>query len=312
MDGNWKDVSMIKVDELNRYFGINDTLRFREDPSGLIVAEIKNGNGEASLCLQGAHLMRYRPADQAVPIVWLSEQAKIAPGKSIRGGAPVCWPWFGPHESEPSFPGHGYARTVPWRVIESGTEPNGATRITLRMIESTAFNTQWPHPSILELTAIVGDSLRVELVTENTGSSDFTIGEALHTYLQIGDIGEVTVAGLEDADYWDKVGDLTRRTQSGPISFYGETDRVYVNTESECIVQDARLKRNIRIIKSGGRSTVVWTPWSEKAEKMGDLGSNNGWRRMVCVESGNALDNRVIVPAGTKHKLIVEYSAESR
>jgi D-hexose-6-phosphate mutarotase len=298
------------VQALNTQFGIDGHLVFNVDASGLIVAEINNALGSASLCLQGAHLMSWQPKSQAVPVVWLSRDTKPAVGKSIRGGAPVCWPWFGAHATEASFPGHGFARTVPWRVIESGVEPDGATRLTLRLESSDKTRAQWSHACNVDLTVIAGDTLRMELKTENTGTADFVIGEALHTYFQISDIGQVSVTGLEGCEYWDKVGGSTLRRQEGAISFASETDRVYINTGSECVIHDEQLKRRIYIAKSGSLSTVVWTPWVEKANKMGDMGQPDGWREMVCVESVNAIENVVKVAAGTTHTLIVEYRAE--
>jgi D-hexose-6-phosphate mutarotase len=315
--------------QLNRQFGINGLLDFREDApvkgtppdtrpagglgaaSGLIVAEISNAQANASLCLQGAHLMSWQPKSQSVPVVWLSRDAELAAGKSIRGGAPVCWPWFGAHASESGFPGHGFARTVPWQVIESGSEPDGATRLTLRLVASDRTRAQWPHSCTLDLTVIVGETLRMELATENTGAEDFVIGEALHTYFRIGDIGEVRVTGLEGGDYWDKVGGSTLRRQEGAITFAAETDRVYINTAAGCVIEDEKLKRRIHVAKSGSMATVVWTPWTEKAGRMGDMGQPDGWREMVCVESANAFDNALKVAAGSKHTMIVEYRAES-
>jgi len=302
---------MTTAQQLNTQFGINGQLKFRDDTSGLTIAEITNKQATASLCLQGAHLMTWQPKSQSVPVVWLSRDAKLAAGKSIRGGAPVCWPWFGAHATEASFPGHGYARTVPWQVIETGTEPNGATRLVLRLAESEKTRVQWPHACTLDLTVIAGETLRMELSTENTGKSDFVISEALHTYFQIGDIGSARVSGLESCDYWDKVGASTLKKQDGIIQFSGETDRIYINTGAECVIEDDKLKRRIRIAKSGSLSTVVWTPWTAKADKMGDLGQPDGWREMLCVESANAAENIVKVAAGTKHTLIVEYRAES-
>lgn len=302
---------MTTAQQLNSQFAIEGQLSFHEDTSGLIVADIRNAQATASLCLQGAHLMTWQPKSQAVPVIWLSRDAKLAQGKSIRGGSPVCWPWFGGHATEPGFPGHGYARTVPWRVIESGSEPNGATRLTLRLEESDKTRAQWPHASQLDLTVTVGEILRMELTTENTGTSDFVMGEALHTYLQIGDIGAVRVTGLEGCDYWDKVGESTLKKQANAISFLGETDRVYINTAAKCVIEDDKLQRRIHIAKSGSLATVVWTPWIEKANKMGDMGQPDGWREMVCVESGNAIENVVRVPAGQTHTLIVEYRVGS-
>ena len=299
------------VQALNTQFGIKDQLVFKEDASGLVVAEINNALGSALLCLQGAHLMRWQPVSQSVPVVWLSKDAKLAAGKSIRGGAPVCWPWFGAHATEAAFSGHGFARTVPWRVIETGTEPNGATRLMLRLEASDKTRLQWPYECNVDLIVIAGETLRMELCTENTGESDFVLGEALHTYLQIGDIGAVRITGLEGCEYWDKVGGSNLRRQEGEIGFDGEVDRVYINTTAACVIHDEQLKRRIYIAKSGSESTVVWTPWVEKANKMGDMGQPDGWREMVCVESVNAIDNVVKVAAGTCHTLIVEYRAES-
>jgi len=302
---------MSTATQLCTQFGIDGQLGFREDASGLVVAEIGNALANASLCLQGAHLMTWQPRSQPKPVVWLSRDAKLATGKSIRGGVPVCWPWFGAHATETGFPGHGFARTVPWQVIESGSEPNGATRLTLRLTESEITRTQWPHECTVDMTVIVGETLRMELATENTGKADFVIGEALHTYFQIGDIGAVRVTGLDGCDYWDKVGASTLRKQKGVITFSGETDRVYINTTTECVIVDDKLKRRIRIAKSGSLSTVVWTPWIEKANKMGDMGQPEGWREMLCVESVNAIENVVKIAPGARHTLIVEYQAES-
>ncbi|MGA7593618.1 MAG: D-hexose-6-phosphate mutarotase [Gallionella sp.] len=302
---------MATAQQLNTQFGINGSLAFREDASGLIIAEISNPLSTASICLQGAHLMTWQPRNQEVPVVWLSRDAKLAVGKSIRGGVPVCWPWFGTHETDAAFPGHGFARTVPWQVVESETGPDGSTRLTLRLEENEKTRAQWPYASELYLTVIVADILHMELTTVNSGATDFVIGEALHTYFQIGDIEAVRVFGLNGCDYWDKVGDATLRKQTGPIAFSGETDRLYVNTVSECVIEDDKLKRHIYITKAGSRSTVVWTPWTEKAAKMGDMGQPDGWREMACIESANAMENVVKVAAGTRHTMLVEYRAEA-
>ncbi|MEW6677041.1 MAG: D-hexose-6-phosphate mutarotase [Pseudomonadota bacterium] len=295
--------------DLNARFGLPN-LKFVEGPGGLSFAEIDNKDGTATLCLQGAHITTYRPKDQAEPVVWLSDFAKFAQGKSIRGGAPVCWPWFGPHATESGFPGHGFARTVMWEVVGTATPATGETAITLALVDTDQTRAQWPHASRVELKATVGKHLTIELTTTNMGSSDFTLGEALHTYLQIGDIADIRITGLEGCEYVDKVEGSARKTQAGAVTCTGEVDRVYVNTAATCTIEDPRLKRRLVIEKSGSNSTVVWTPWTEKADKMGDFGPD-GWRRMVCVESVNALENVVVVPAGQSHTLRVTYRAEA-
>jgi len=298
--------------ELNTHFGIKDELVFREDASGLVVAQINNALCSAELSLQGAHLMSWHPKSQSVPVVWLSRDTRLAAGKSLRGGVPVCWPWFGAHATESIFfPGHGFARTVPWRMIESATLPDGATKLMLRLEASDKTRLQWPHECTVELTVIIGETLRMELSTANTGDSDFVLSEALHTYFKIGDISAVRVTGLEGCEYWDMVGGSNLWKQQGDIRFDGEVDRVYVNTGAACVIHDDLLKRRIHIAKSGSQATVVWTPWIKKAARMGDMGQPDGWREMICVESVNAMENVVTVAAGVCHTLMVEYRVES-
>jgi len=298
---------MKSAEELQKKYGSNN-IKFYEE-NGIILADIKSSLCSAKISFQGAHLMTWKPSGQERPVIWLSEDAKIAQGKSIRGGAPVCWPWFGPHESNNSFPGHGFARTVPWELIES-SETNDAISMKFRILIDDSLKNQWPHPSELEISYTMNNTLKIELTTKNTGSQDFTIGEALHTYLEIGDIEKITVDGLDKTDYLDKVGEHTMRSQTGGIKFSSEVDRVYVNTPSTCFILDPVLGRKISISKSDSLSTVVWTPWKEKADKMGDMGKNEGWKRMVCVETANALDNCVAVKAGSSHTLTAVYGAE--
>jgi dihydroxy-acid dehydratase len=319
--GAVRDVSLVEhpsaaqvhADPLAR-FAIPGQLSFRQGAGGLTYVDIDNHGGRATLCLQGAHVVSYRPKSQATPVVWVSDAAKFAAGKSIRGGVPVCWPWFGPHASEAGYPAHGFARTVDWEVVGTRKRNDARTEITLRLVENAQTRAQWPHPTELTLTVVVGDKLEVKLATTNTGAAPIHIGEALHTYFHISDIGAVTVEGLSGGDYHDKVENFARKTQQGAIAFGGEVDRVYVDSPADCVIVDPGLNRRIRVAKTGSHSTVVWTPWTEKAEKMGDMGrgaSGEGWREMVCVESGNAMDNVVTVAPGETHTLAVTYSVEA-
>jgi dihydroxy-acid dehydratase len=319
--GAVRDVSQVEhpteaqahADPLAR-FAIPGQLSFRIGAGGLTYVDIDNHGGRATICLQGAHVVSFRPKSQHTPVVWVSDAAKFAPGKSIRGGAPVCWPWFGAHAKEASFPAHGFARTVDWSVTGTRRRNDAKTEITLELVDNEQTRAQWPHATRLTLTVVVGEKLEMSLATTNTGDAPVQIGEALHTYLQISDIGTVKVSGLEGCDYHDKVDNFARKKQKGAIGFHGEVDRVYVNTPADCVIEDAGLKRRIRIAKSGSQSTIVWTPWTEKAEKMGDMGrgqSGAGWREMVCVESANAMDNVVTVAPGETHTLAVTYSVEA-
>ncbi len=318
--GAVRDVSLVEhpseaqmhADPLAR-FAIPGQLSFREGAGGLTYADINNHGGRATICLQGAHVVSFRPRSQQEPVVWVSDAAKFAPGKSIRGGAPVCWPWFGAHASEAAFPAHGFARTVPWTVVSSRKRNDSKTELTLQLADTEQTRKQWPHATRLILTVIVGDKLELQLATTNLGDKPVQIGEALHTYLQISDVGSVKITGLEGSTFHDKVDNFAKKKQSGAIVLKSEVDRVYVNTPAECVIEDTGLNRRIRIAKTGSLSTIVWTPWTEKAEQMGDMGkgkSGSGWREMVCVESANVMDNLVTVAPGETHTLAVTYSAE--
>ena len=299
---------MHNLDTLNR-FAIPGQLTFRAHPTGLIFAEIDNASGLASLCLQGAHITTFRPKNQPEPVVWVSEAARYLPGKSIRRGVPVCWPWFGAHPRESQFPAHGFARTVPWAVIDSGAS-NGVTHVTLQLQHSEATRAQWPHDTPVILRVQVSDALEMALTTHNASGQTLALSEALHTYFQVGDIAEVELHGLDGCAYLDKTEDFARKRQVGALRFGGETDRVYVDTTAECVIVDARLQRRLRIAKEGSASTVVWTPWEQKAAAMGDY-TAQGWRNMLCVESANAVDNALSLAPGATQALRVRYSAEA-
>jgi D-hexose-6-phosphate mutarotase len=294
--------------ELNQRFAISNHVQFKEIADGTIVAEVANQHALSNIALQGAHIATFQPRGEE-PVIWLSPQAKFAPGKSIRGGVPICWPWFGPHKNDSKLPGHGYARTVPWDVLETKALSNGSTFLRFGIVESDATRAQWPNASTVQLEVTVGKALQIELITTNTGTTDFELSEALHTYFHISDVAKIGIRGLENSEYLDKVQDFARFTQKDGVVIESEVDRVYVNTPDDCVIEDKGLKRAIRIAKYGSMSTVVWNPWTEKADKMGDFGEN-GHRNMVCVESGNALENVITLEPGEKHKLLVVYSVE--
>lgn len=299
----------LALSDLQSRFGIPGAVEFTADAYGLPTVEIKNALGSGSIALQGAQLLTYAPAGQA-SVVWLSPKAKFVAGKSARGGVPVCWPWFGPHASEPTFPAHGYARTKPWEVTEVAALADGAHRLSFRLPRSEADARYWPHDTPLEIRYTLGAQVEIELLTHNAGAEPVVLGEALHTYFTVGDVGAVRVLGLDGVDYIDKVDGGQRKHQTGPVLIQGEVDRVYLGTESDCLIEDPVLKRRIRVEKRGSRSTVVWNPDAEKATKMGDFEAD-GHLRMLCVESANAADDQVRVAPGETHSLWVRYSVEA-
>lgn len=289
-------------------FAIPGRVTMRLDPGGLPMIDVEAEGASASVCLQGAHLTRFAPRTQAWPLIWISEAARFARGRSIRGGVPVCWPWFGPHPDDSVLPAHGYARTVAWDLVDSAVEA-GRVQLTLRMARDEALLLAWPHETPVELFIDVGDTLCMELTTHNADNHPVQLGEALHTYFQVGDVRQAVLKGLDGCAYLDKTLDFAADVQQGDLRFAGETDRIYLDTTSRCEIIDPVLCRRIRIDKAGSHSTVVWTPWEERAAAMGDF-TADGWRGMLCVESANVGTNIVTVEPGALHVLSVEYAVE--
>lgn len=298
---------MSNLDALNKQFGISGEVVFKEGPGGQPVVEVCNQSATATIVLQGAHLIAWAPNGEQ-QVIWLSQDAKFAKGKSIRGGVPVCWPWFGPHDSNKDFPAHGYARMVPWEVTEASTD-QGITRIGFRIVQDEKAKAMWPHDCELEMVYSIGKKLGIQLRTRNTGNQAFVIGEALHTYFEVGDVSRMTIDGLEGCPYLDKVDNFKRKQQSGAVSINEEVDRIYLESAADCVINDPVMQRRIRIEKQGSQSTIVWNPWIEKANQMGDLGPN-GYLKMICVESANAAEDVVNIAPGKEHCLSVSYSIE--
>jgi len=294
---------------LQKRYGIDGSVSFSQDATGLPAVDIRNRFGTGRIALQGAQLLHWTPAGQEA-VVWLSPKAKYVAGKSARGGIPVCWPWFGPHASESSFPLHGFARGTMWDVAEATALDSGAHRLGFRLVRTDDDARQWPHAASLEIRFTLGQSLEIELVTRNTDQVPFKLAEALHTYFTVGDVRTISVRGLDGVEYLDRVGTPQRVRQSGPVTIAGEVDRLYTGTGSTCIIEDPSLKRRIRIEKRGSLSTVVWNPGEKKAAAMGDF-EENGYLRMLCVESANAGEDSVTIQPGETHTLWVRYSVEA-
>ena len=301
----------ITIESLNASFSLtaaDNSLIFKNGKGDITVIEVKNRQASATISLPGAQLLSWIPAGEE-KVIWLSEDAHFAAGKSVRGGVPVCWPWFGAHESNTDFPAHGFARTTLWQVLSTQDLADGATRIAFTMMPSADNVDMWPAETRVKLQLTIGKKLEMELVTDNDGTQPITISQALHTYFNVAEVSELVLHGLEDTDYLDKVDNFQRKHQQGAITINQEVDRIYLDTASDCVIEDKRLKRKINITKSGSHTTVVWNPWQESAEKMGDLGEQ-GYKRMLCVESANVADDAVVIPSGESHTLRVQYEVQ--
>lgn len=299
-------VAMTAIEELNSRFAVPNLVRFELGQGGLTRAVITVPDGEAHVYLHGAHVTHYQPKAQ-LPVLFMSRQSHFAHDKAIRGGIPVIFPWFGPRASEASAPAHGFARTLEWSVIEA--KPIGsAVGLTLALSPPDATRRFFPHDFALRYTMTVGANLTVSLEVQNRSGTEFTFEEALHTYLSVGDVRQVSIGGLAGRNYIDKTAAGARLTQQGPIRIERETDRVYLNTTDDVRVTDPALHRQSLVTKTGSQSTVVWNPWMDKARALPDFGDDE-WPTMLCIETANAADNAVTLAPGKSHVMSATLSA---
>ncbi len=289
------------IDTLNQRHAMPGVVQFVEGRGGLPKAVVSNPHAGAEVYLHGATVTAFQPRGQA-PVLWLSPQALFQPGKAIRGGIPVCWPWFGPHPADPSKPQHGFVRTMEWSFVHAGCLPDERTELRLHLQDTTDTRAMWPHAFRLELRVLVGRSLEVTLTTHNTSNHEALVSAALHSYFAVSDIHTVQIDGLDGRDYIDLTAGRIIRRHAGRAVIDQEVDRIYIGTEDACLVRDIAGKRILQVGKSGSRSTVIWNPWSAKAAKLADF-PDDGFHTMVCVETANAgPDTRQIKP-GASHAL---------
>ncbi len=289
------------IEELQSRFGITGVLRFELDEHGMERAMIKTPAAEAIVYLQGAHITHYQPAGQK-PVLFLSSKSHFAPGKAIRGGIPIIYPWFGAKQDDPKAPMHGYARTSAWQV-DFGRVNSDVVELGLTLDS--------PGHSNVRLLVQIGSQLDLELQVSSRSEGPITIEEAFHSYLAIADVRHSFVVGLGGRTFIDKTDQMQRKMEPQPLlAFKSETDRVYLNTERACDVFDLYGKRRITIAKSNSASTVVWNPWEEKSRGMFDMGAGD-WQRMLCIETANAADNAITLAPGATHRMSASIRAET-
>jgi D-hexose-6-phosphate mutarotase len=298
----------IDLETLNESFAIADHITFAAGPGGLPVAQVRNAYAAATVSLRGAQVLAFQPHHHD-PVLWVSAHSLYQPGKAIRGGIPVCWPWFGPHASDPAKPAHGFARTSLWSVLSAAALADGATQVRLRLADDDASYALWPHAFDLRLVVTVGAELRAVLIARNPGAAPYTYSGALHSYFSVSDIAAISIHGLDGCAYIDKVDGQQRKIQQGPVTIQGETDRVYLNTGETCVIEDPGLDRRITIGKAGSHTTVVWNPWAERARQLADFGDEE-YHGMICVETANADGDSVTLAPGGEHRLTAIISVE--
>lgn len=268
--------------------------------------EVNHPRFHARLFLQGAHLTHFAPDDEP-NWLWLSDTARFEPGRAIRGGIPVCWPWFGaPEKNSPEVrrriltdTAHGFARTAVWK-LEDVRETAQEVEISLSLDGNTDFADLWDGRALLLMTFnFSADGCQLALSTTNPGSEPLAFSQALHTYLPTEDIDRTQVEGLENCGYVDSLKHWTYHTQQGAVRFEGETDRIY-ESGGPLIVSTPAGNRKLTAI--GSDSTVVWNPGPEKAARLSDF-PDEAWQSMLCVESANALSDYRVLNEGQSHTL---------
>lgn len=249
--------------------------------------------------LHGAHVTSWQPAGE-MEVLWVSRHSEWHNGGAIRGGVPICFPWFGPRVHHPTAPLHGFVRTRAWQLESIAQSVNG---VTVSMFTESDQETKkwWPADFRLTHRVTFGPELTLELILMNTGSTSCQFEEALHTYFSVGDVKSAAVQGLERVQYIDRIS-KRRETQEGEITIVSETDRLYLDAASVIELKDPRLSRRIRISKENSLATVVWNPWVRKAQAMPDFGDEE-WAQMICIEPGNVGDFAIDLAPGRAHSM---------
>lgn len=275
-------------------------------------------DSELLVAQQGAQILHYQHGQQS-PIIWRSEQAGYQRGQSVRGGVPVCWPWFGDlqrnpqalqqqHASATTAPAHGGVRGLDWQLL--GIEQQGEA-VILQFVYDTRQQplADWPHAAELCLDIRLDQRLSLSLTSHNHGEQPLYLSQALHSYFAVSDIRQTSVLGLDGCRYIETLEDWQERRQEGAVHFAGETDRIYLDVPQRLALVDSGWKRRILLEATGSRSAVVWNPWIDKAQRLSQF-ADDAWQRMLCIETANVWDDCIELAPGASHSLNVSLWSE--
>jgi glucose-6-phosphate 1-epimerase len=300
----------MQAETLTAEFGIAGILDFVETEHGLVKAVISLDGMAGELYLQGAHLTAWQPRGGR-PVLFTSPNSGFAPGRAIRGGIPIIFPWFGPSRHAAAAPQHGFARTAPWHLDGVETAGRESLTLTFSLSDSDVGSPFWPEPFRATYTVVLAQTLSLRLAVQNRATHPIIFEEALHTYFAISDIADIAISGLTGTTYIDKTDAAQRKRQTAAlVTITAETDSVYLDTPGQCSIEDRGWRRRVVIKKDAAASSVVWNPWAEKAAAMADLG-DTAWRGMVCVEAGNIADNEIGLAADGEHQMSTEISVDA-
>ena len=265
---------------------------YKKFENGFEYIDVSNKSARAKIALQGAHLFHYEQEGKK-PLLWLSETSFFKAGKAIRGGVPICWPWFGEHKTDSSLPQHGFARNFLWELLEVNETNEYSTEVRLQLKSSAESLKLWPYRFELLLRVTVAQTLTIALTTKNCDEKSFEITSALHSYFAVANIDNVYVEGLDTTTYFDA---LTKenKMQRGNLYISKEVDRIYQEVHNPLTLHDQ--DRTVHICAEGSSSVVVWNPWIDKCATMSDM-KDDAYKTMLCIETANALDDaRMLTP----------------
>lgn len=301
---------MNDIQQLNKKYSVNNQVSFSNGEGDLPLIKISTDKARAAISLNGGQVISFKPVTSEQDLMFVSHNAYFQFGKAIKGGSPICWPWFAANPEDESLPFHGFVRNQLWQVYSTEVLDNGDTVIKLIFKDSDITRSIWPHQFELVEVITIGNTLDIELITKNTGAQPMSITQALHTYFNVGDITQVNVTGLENKTYLDKVDNFLEKEQTGPITVHGEVDRIYQNVDKPLCIHDEVLNRKILIAHTGSATAVVWNPWIDISRDSGDL-EDDDYTRFICVETANAADDIVTIAPEEKYKIRVSYQIQS-
>ena len=297
---------MISHLNLQKENSLSHSVSLQNDENGFEFLIIQHKNFDAAFSLHGAHLLHFQLKDQA-PIIWLSKTAIFNEKKAIRGGVPVCWPWFGPAGKSlgDNLPGHGFARTSKW-TIKSIDELTNGVEIQLLLTDTEETRKLWPHQFELVLKATLTNTVKLELISTNTGAESFFYRAALHTYLAISSPDACKISGLNQ-HYQDMLDAGNAKISDGTLTITEPVDTIYQKAQSAITIEDSTYQRKLKVTNTGNDSEVVWNPWISGAEAFADM-PDDGYKTMLCVESAITDQAGETVPAGQSHTLTTTIS----
>ncbi len=291
---------LANIEALQDRFGIPGAAEIRAGRGGLAMVRVTAEGSIADVYLHGAQVTSWQPAG-GEEVIFLSEQSLFEDGKAIRGGIPICFPWFRAKEDDPKAPSHGVVRTRAWE-LSAVERAEGKVQLVFALESDDATRRWWPQDFRIEHRILIGTELALELTVTNRGDSPMRFAEALHTYYRVADAEQVLVRGLDGVTYLDNMDGNREKVQAGVVRFSGPTDSAYMATAGAVELIDPPLGRSILLEKSSSASTVVWNPWAENAKKLTDLGDEE-WKQMACVEASNILREQVELAPGAIHSM---------